>query len=522
MAFTAKYIDILKTSVPFRIEIAILLIVAAFLLIYCARSNSKHQQPGPSPLEFIINNLSQPRLPRCRAFQKWHKIYGPIISVRFGQTVIISIGSYEAAHDLLEKRKDIYDSRPHFIVGGDCITKGLNFILLPNDSRWKTHRRLVSNFLSNRQVRSYRYLQGIETKQLLYDLLRSKDFSGELRRFNFSIIMTLIYGRRMEARMNPEIGEHRKIIRSIGGAMVQAQTTVVEAFPILNRLPRWAAPWKKMGDVLFDYADKFFQGNMQYAQSSTSYNWARRISDFKEAQGLPLTELSHIVGTLLGAGSDTSTSVLEFFTMASVLHPESVAKAQQELDTVVGQNRLPSFDDASNLPYVNALIKEVLRWRPVTPMGVPHSPIEDDEYLGYHIPKGATIVENQWAINTNDENFQDPFEFRPERWLQHPDQPLCTFGLGRRTCPGKQIAQNSVFIAVARILWAYNISHYYYNGTKVPIDPLDITQTLVGRPSPFQASFSIRSLAHQRIVEQEWESTTTDVNVTMDHIHSLK
>jgi len=208
--------------------------------------------------------------------------------------------------------------------------------------------------------------------------------------------------------------------------------------------------------------------------------------------------------------------------MASVLHPESVEKAQQELDSVVGQNRLPSFDDASNLPYVNALIKEVLRWRPVTPMGVPHSPMEDDEYLGYHIPKGATIVENQWAINMNDENFQDPFEFRPERWLQHPDQPLCTFGLGRRTCPGKQIAQNSVFIAVARILWAYNISYYYSNGTKVPIDPLDITQTLVGRPSPFQASFSIRSLAHQRIVEQEWESTTTDVNVTMDHIHSLK
>jgi cytochrome P450 len=85
-------------------------------------------------------------------------------------------------------------------------------------------------------------------------------------------------------------------------------------------------------------------------------------------------------------------------------------------------------------------------------MGVPHSPIEEDEYLGY-IPKGATIVENQWAINMNDEKFQDPYEFRPEGWLQHPDQPLCAFGFGRRTCPGKEIAQNSVFIAVARILW---------------------------------------------------------------------
>jgi cytochrome P450 len=73
-----------------------------------------------------------------------------------------------------------------------------------------------------------------------------------------------------------------------------------------------------------------------------------------------LTELSHILGVLLEAGSETAATVLEFFTMASVLYPESVEKAQQELDSVVGQNRLPSFDDTSNLPYVNALIKEVL------------------------------------------------------------------------------------------------------------------------------------------------------------------
>ena len=207
--------------------------------------------------------------------------------------------------------------------------------------------------------------------------------------------------------------------------------------------------------------------------------------------------------------------------MASVLYPESVGKAQEELDSVVGQNRLPSFDDTSNLTYVNAFIKEGFQWRPVLPKGVLHSPIEDDEYLGYHIPKGAVIVENQWAINLDDKFFQDSNEFRPERWLQHPDQPLCAFGFGRRTCPGKQIAQNSVFIAIARILWAYNISHCYVDGKKVPIDSLDTGNIALAGPSPFKASFSIRSSAHQQIVEREWESTTTDVNVTMDHIYSL-
>jgi len=509
----------------FRIEIALLLTVAVFLLIYYAPSRLKRQRPlppGPGLLEFIINNIKGPRLPPWRELQKWHKIYGPIISLRFGPLVLISLGSYEVAHDLLEKRKDIYDSRPQFILARECMTKRLIFILFPYDSRWKTHRRLASNFLSNRHVRSYRYVQDIESRQLLYDLLGSKDFAGESRRFNISNFMTLIYGKRIESRMNREIEEVTQIPQQIGIAMAQAQAALVEAFPILNRLPRWAAPWKRMGDAYFDYSDKLFQEHMQYAQSSTSYNWARQISDFKEAEGLPLTELSHILGALLAAGLETTTTALEFVTMASILHPESVKQAQQELDSVVGQNRLPSFDDTSNLPYVNAFIKEVLRWRPVLPMGVPHSPLEDDEYQGYHIPKGVTIVENQWAINTDDESFQDPYEFRPERWLQHPGQPSCAFGFGRRICPGKQVAQNSLLIVSARILWAYNISHYYSNGNKVPIDPLDISPILLGAPAPFQASFIIRSPAHQRIVEQEWESTTTDVNVTMDHIHSFK
>jgi cytochrome P450 len=274
-----------------------------------------------------------------------------------------------------------------------------------------------------------------------------------------------------------------------------------------------------MGDTSFDLTNKFFQENMQFAQSSTPYSWARQISHLKEAQSVSPVELSYILGVLIQGGLETTSTVLEFFTVASVLHPESVEKAQEELDTVVGKDRLPSFDDTPNLPYVNAFIKEVFRWRPVLPMGIPHSPIEDDEYLGYHIPKGATVVENQWGINLNDESFQDSHKFIPERWLQDPDQPLCAFGFGRRTCPGKHMAQNSMFIAIAQVLWAYNISHCYTNGKKVPIDSLDTTQILVAGPSPFKASFTIRSSAHKRIVEREWESTTTDLNVTMESIH---
>ena len=441
--------------------------------------------------------------------------------MQYGQRVMISISSYKIVHDLLEKRKDIYDSRPRFVVGGECIAKGLGTTLLPFGAQWKTHRHLMLNFLSDRRTRSYRYVQDVESKQLLFNLLGSNDFSGEFRRFNLSIVMTLAYGKRVESRMSSEIEELSDIMHNIVVALSGKQFAIVDAIPILNVLPRWAAPWKRMGDAAFDVTDKFFQRNMRYGQSSPSYNWAREISNFKEARGLSLTELSYIIGVLLEGGLETTTSFLEFFTMASVLHSESVRKVQEELDSVVGKDRLPSFDDISNLPYVNAFIKEVYRWRPIVAMGIPHSPMKDDEYLGYHIPKGASIIENQWAINLDDESFQDPYGFMPERWLQHPNQQISTFGFGRRTCPGKKMGQNSMFIAIARILWAYNISHCYSNGKKVPIDSLDTTNNIVSAPSPFEASFSIRSPAHQRIVEYEWQSTTTDVSVIMDHIYSI-
>ena len=192
MAFAANYIDMLKTLLLSRIEITLLLtVLLAIFLLTNYYASSKHQRPfppGPHPL-FLIKNLHQlPQSYPRRAFQEWHKTYGPIICLRYGQQVMISIGSYEVAHDLLEKRKDIYDSRPRFIVVGECMCKGLHFQLLPSGAQWKTHRRLGSNFLSNRHVRSYHHLQDVESKQLLYDLLGSSDFSAEFRRYNLSVI----------------------------------------------------------------------------------------------------------------------------------------------------------------------------------------------------------------------------------------------------------------------------------------------------------------------------------------------
>jgi len=166
-----------------------------------------------------------------------------------------------------------------------------------------------------------------------------------------------------------------------------------------------------------------------------------------------------------------------------IAFPEVQRRAQDELDTVVGRDRLPTFADAPRLPYACAVIKEVLRWRPAVPLGVPHAAREDDWYEGMFIPKGAVCISNAWHCNHDRAVFgEGADEFRPGRHLDERGELLSgpaetnrtghvTFGFGRRICVGKELAADSLFINTARMLWAANFERARdENGKEVPVD----------------------------------------------------
>ncbi|KAE8401217.1 cytochrome P450 [Aspergillus pseudonomiae] len=229
-------------------------------------------------------------------------------------------------------------------------------------------------------------------------MLKSSDFLGHFRRYTSGVMFTLAYGKRLEITRN----------------------MIVEAYPVLDHIPRCFAPWKRIGDRM-------------HAQT----NWSKHILALKEAKKLSNKEIVYILSALYEAGSETTATVLQSFVLASVLHPECIGRAQLELDESVGNDRMPTFEDMPRLPYVNAFIKEVLRWLPIAPLGIPHAPSKTDEFMGYRIPEGATIFPNNWTLDLDDAIFRDPYAFRPERWLEDPNLPLSTFGFGRRACPGK-------------------------------------------------------------------------------------
>jgi cytochrome P450 len=142
-----------------------------------------------------------------------------------------------------------------------------------------------------------------------------------------------------------------------------------------------------------------------------------------------------------------------------------------ELDRVVGADRLPTWDDEQNLPYLRALIKEVHRWAPITSLSVPHATSEEDMYQGHRIPKGTIVFPNVTSLSRDPEIYDNGEEFRPERFLgndmhasacvNHPDylkRDHYHYGFGRRVCQGIFVAEASLFIVIARIIWAFNIT----------------------------------------------------------------
>ena len=172
-----------------------------------------------------------------------------------------------------------------------------------------------------------------------------------------------------------------------------------------------------------------------------------------------------------GGGADTVTVILEWWTLAMVAFPDVQRNAQQELDNIVGRDRLPSFSDREHLTYTVATLREVMRWRTSLPLAIPHTSDEDDWYEGMFIPKGSMLVANILSCNQDPTVYGgDSRTFKPERHLDEQGQlgpaPPATknhghvsFGFGRRNCVGKYVADDMLFIATAILLWAFNFSN---------------------------------------------------------------
>jgi len=206
------------------------------------------------------------------------------------------------------------------------------------------------------------------------------------------------------------------------------------------------------------------------------------------------------------AAADTTASALSTFFLAMTCYPEVQKKAREEVDSVI-QDRLPTHEDLSHLPYLAAVIKETLRWATIVPMGLPHLVMADDIYKGYYIPGNSIVIANLWAMSNDENEYPRPREFIPERYIcrgkvdptvRNPAD--IAFGFGRRACPGKHLALSTLTLAAASVLSTFDlIKKRDENG--VEIEPKrDYNNMALNKPLPFPCVIRPRTKAAEDLI----------------------
>jgi len=192
-----------------------------------------------------------------------------------------------------------------------------------------------------------------------------------------------------------------------------------------------------------------------------------------------------------------------------VLHPHVLKRAQEEIDQLLGGERLPQYSDRPSLPYVSAVFKEIVRWRPPTPLGNPHRSMQDDVHEGHFIPAGTTVIENVWAMSRDESIYPDPEIFNPERFIkdgginsgvQDPEKFMS--GHGRRVCPGKHFAIRMLFTTIACTIATFDIKKVVdEHGDEVTPNP-EFNPGLIMAPFPFKADLKPRSAQAMLLVRE--------------------
>ncbi|KAK3402352.1 cytochrome P450 [Sordaria brevicollis] len=504
--------------------------------------------PGPFPWPIIGNTFSLPDTKPWIYFEELSKKYGtPIITFWIGRNPTIWLNDAWTAHALLEKRAQIYASRPRMVVFGELGTGQNNLVtmrILSDTDRdhWRVHRKLMHLGVGIQSVRGYREIQNNESKIVALDLLREpKEYVKHLERYATSVVSIIAFGRRVKRWDDPIITEVIALMQLAADLNVPGRRwpMLLETFPFLARLPRrlwpllpffkglnYRAPPKNGRGGHYFFHSLALEALAQYDSKPPSQKASIPTPYIKtltsQNHNLPDSEISSLVGNLFGAGSDTSSSTLITFILACCAFPDAMLKAQAELDSVIGPDRSPHWDDGPSLPYINAFVKEVFRWRSVAIIGgQPHSNTVADWYNGWLIPKHSWVQGNVWAIHHHEREFPDPDRFFPDRFL--PDHPYhrpfpgekgyMSFGWGRRVCSGQALAEQGTWITVARLLWGFNIRKWRdaETGREEEVDIFGFTNGLNMRPKAFRCVIVPRTERVRETMVREGEEAEREL-----------
>lgn len=469
--------------------------------------------PGPKGLPVIGALLDFPTSKPWETYSKWAKEYGPLTGLTLLGQPIIVIEDKETAIAILDKTGSAIADRPSTAMLE--MTGWTNVLAcLLYGPRFREYRKHFARAIgSATAVQRFFPVINYRASEFVNNILTAKtpqDLVNVINKNIGAIMLYTAYG--INLKGDPGHAELMQIAEEGPKEFDIAANPgwLVNYIPIMQHLPSWfpGTTFKREAarskEVVFGISDALFQAHKLRSDDGTPIPSLAGdyMSDETTMTEEQISNLKWSTGSFFSAGVDTTASTTTSYFLAMMLHPEVQEKLQREVDTVVGSHRLPELADRPNMPYATAVHKELFRWLPAGPAGVPHKARENVSFGQYVIPNGAMVIANIWGMLHDPAVYKDPFTFNPERHLGPTPEadPLdVAFGFGRRICPGNNIADHIIWCFITNVAATVNVKKLVVDG-KVVEPPVEQCHGTVSRPALFDYALSPRrdlSTVHQ-------------------------
>ncbi|KAF9525386.1 cytochrome P450 [Crepidotus variabilis] len=502
------------------------------IILYVWVSRSNVFPPGPKPLPIIGNLLDMATKEIWLPATRWAKEFGPIVYLHIFGINILFVNTAEAANDLLEQRGAIYSGRPRLIMAGELCGCEHMVVFTTYNARFRRLRTLLNKALSPSATTSYEPLILSGTRSFLSNLHTSPQaFIKHIRHYSGSIGLSVVYGHEAKSTSDPFLLILEECLWFINHDITSGGGIwLVDIFPFLRRLPKWmpgagfkrkAEKWKQRIDEFADKPFELLKENMssgsykpsfcsilleEAAANKGSANTDERRAEFE-------FDLKWAANSMYSSTTDANLAAVTLFMLAIISHPSAQKAAQAEIDAVVGNDRLPNFQDREKLVYLEALYKECLRWGIPVPMTLAHRAMKDDVYKGTYIPEGTFVFGNIWSMLRDPEIYPSPETFKPERFLEPctPEEerrrdPRIAFGFGRRICPGMHLVDSSVWLLMANMLAVFDFSNVKDEHGVAQEIKVEFNNPIFRIPTEFKCDITPRNEMALKLLEQHKRS----------------
>ncbi|KAL4875393.1 cytochrome P450 [Aspergillus karnatakaensis] len=427
-----------------------------------------------------------------------------MVTLHMGSKTWVVLNSDRAVSEIIAKRGKITNERPHMPVASDLVSNGKRTVIR-QEEEWREGRRVMHQLLSGSNLKVYAAMQELESVDMLRRYLREPNlwFAHNFR-YATSVLYRIVMGYPLN-KTRAQLDAYQRVTIEF---VTSINRSYVDFFPSLSRLPHALQPWRGFWAKMGAFHRSIFQEWWRPIETAVS-NGSAPPSFVRDVLLHPDTRYSgddeeamYLATSVMAAGGDNTRMTINVFIMAMATRPEVQLRAREEVDRVCTSGdslRLPQMSDLDSMPYVAAMIKEVLRWRPTVPIVPPHQLTEDLDFDGYFIPAGTTFLINSIGLSSE---FDNAHEFQPERWIagleggeEKKIPNFWGFGGGRRICVGWKVAEQALFIAFSRLLYCFELTP---NGR---IDDTRLNHQALNEPFPVKAT--VRSAAHALLIEEE-------------------